>query len=149
MKRKKVETMRTFNFWSDDLIKIDKEYDQFYFEIGSEMTTDIAEAVAIVMSQKNKNADNFWNIEIKDINYYNIRPELTLYWLSGGDWEWKLQNNYKKSWQECGIIFQEKFGMTIISILKKSKTLGDIRNEFRKKLNLGILYEFALQNKLA
>ena len=148
MKRKKVETIRTFNFWSNEIIKIDKEADQYYFEIGSEMTTDIAEAVSIAMSIK-KNFDDFWAIEIKDIDLYNIRPELALYWLSGGDWEWKVQNNYKMNWQECNLIFQEEFGMTLISILKKSKTFGDIRNGFKKKLNLSTLYEFALENKIA
>lgn len=148
MKRKKVETIRTFNFWSNEIIKIDKEADQYYFEIGSEMTTDIAEAVSIAMSIK-KNFDDFWTIEIKDIDLYNIRPELALYWLSGGDWEWKVQNNYKMNWQECNLIFQEEFGMTLISILKKSKTFGDIRNGFKKKLNLSTLYEFALENKIA
>jgi hypothetical protein len=148
MKKKKVETIRTFNFWSNDLIKIDKEGDQYYFEIGNEMTTDIAEAVALAISMKNKIDDDFWNIEIKNIDLYNIRPDLAIYWLSGGDWEWKVQSNYKKNWHDCSLIFQEKFGMTIFSILKKSKTLGDIRNEFLKKLNISILYEFALENNL-
>jgi len=100
MKKKKVELLRKFNFWSDNFIKIDKEGDQYYFEIGSEVTTDISEAVAIMMTYQNKDINKFWELEIKDIDYYNIRPELAIYWLSGGDYEWKIMNNYKKTWND-------------------------------------------------
>ncbi len=149
MKRKKVEVMRNFNFWTDNFVKIDKEGDQYYFEIGSDITTDLAEAVAIMMNYKNKESDKFWELQIKDINYYDIKPEQALYWLSGGDYEWKVMNNYKKIWSEVSLDFQEEFGLRIISILKKSKTMRDIRDGFLKYLNLPILYEFALENEIA
>ena len=148
MKKKKVATMRNFGFWSDNLVKIDKEGDQYYFEIGSDITTDLAEAVAIMM-MKYKNNGKFWDLEIKDIDYYNITPEKSLYWLSGGDTEWQLMNNYKKSWMECSLEYQEEFGLRVISILKKSKTMKDIKNGFLKYLNLPILYEFALEKERA
>lgn len=147
MKRKKVEVMRNFNFWTDNFVKIDKEGDQYYFEIGTDITTDLAEAVAIMMIYKNKESDKFWELQIKDINYYDIKPEQALYWLSGGDYEWKVMNNYKKIWSEVSLDFQEEFGLRIISILKKSKTMRDIRDGFLKYLNLPILYEFALEKE--
>ena len=149
MKRKKVEVMRNFNFWTDNYVKIDKEGDQYYFEIGTEITTDLAEAVAIMMNYKNKESDKFWDLQLKDINYYDIKPEQALYWLSGGDYEWKVMNNYKKAWSEISLDFQEEFGLRIISILKKSKTMRDIRDGFLKYLNLPILYEFALEKNYA
>jgi hypothetical protein len=148
MKKKKVAIMRNFDFWSDNLVKIDKEGDQYYFEIGSDITTDLAEAVAIMM-MKYKNNGKFWDLEIKDIDYYNITPEKSLYWLSGGDNEWQLMNNYKKSWMDCSLEYQEEFGLRVISILKKSKTMRDIKNGFLKYLNLPILYEFALEKEIA
>ena len=148
MKKKKVATMRNFGFWSDNLVKIDKEGDQYYFEIGSDITTDLAEAVAIMM-MKYKNNGKFWDLEIKDIDYYNITPEKSLQWLSGGDNEWQLMNNYKKSWMDCSLEYQEEFGLKVISILKKSKTMRDIKNGFLKYLNLPILYEFALEKEIA
>ena len=147
MKKKKVAIMRNFDFWSDNLIKIDKEGDQYYFEIGSDITTDLAEAVAIMM-MKYKNNGKFWDLEIKDIDYYNITPEKSLYWLSGGDNEWQLMNNYKKSWMDCSLEYQEEFGLKVISILKKSKTMRDIKNGLLKYLNLSILYEFALEKEI-
>jgi len=149
MKRKKVDLMRKFNFWSDSFIKIDKEGDQYYFEIGSDITTDISEAVAIMMTYKNKNNDKFWQLELKEIDYYNIKPELALYWLTGGDYEWKVMNNYKKQWMECSLDFQEEFGITVFNIIKKSKTMNDIREGFLKYISLPILYEFALDKNIA
>ncbi len=99
-KFKKVETMRKFDFWSDNLIKIDKEGENYYFEIGNIVTNDIAEAIAILMKTVNKN-NKFWDIELNDINFYNISPEKSLYWLSGGDKEWRYSNNYKLNWIDC------------------------------------------------
>jgi hypothetical protein len=58
-------------------------------------------------------------------------------------------NNYKKAWSEISLDFQEEFGLRIISILKKSKTMRDIRDGFLKYLNLPILYEFALEKNFA
>jgi len=147
MKRKKVATMRSFDFWSDNLIKIDKEGNNYYFEIGNNITTDLGEAVSIMMKFK-KWDSKFWELELKDIDYYNIVPEKSLYWLSGGDLEWKIMNNYKKDWKDCSSLYQEKFGITIINILQESKTLNDIKNKFLKNLNLPILYEFALENNI-
>jgi hypothetical protein len=46
-------------------------------------------------------------------------------------------------------IFQEEFGLSVISIIKSSKKLKDIRDGFIKHLNLTTLYEFALENKIA
>jgi hypothetical protein len=148
MKKKKVAIMRNFDFWSDNLVKIDKEGDQYYFEIGNDITTDLAEAVAIMM-MKYKNNGKFWDLELKNIDYYNITPDKSLYWLSGGDNEWQLMNNYKKSWMECSLEYQEEFGLKVISILKKSKTMRDVKNGFLKYLNLPILYEFALEKEIA
>ena len=86
---------------------------------------------------------------IEEIDYYNITPEKSLYWLSGGEIEWKIMSNYKKTWIDSSLLYQEEFGMRVISILKKSKTMNDVRNGFLKYLNLPILYEFALENEIA
>lgn len=114
---------------------------QLFFEIGNDITTDVSEAVAIMMR---KNIDeSIWNKTIS-INYDDIEPRRTLYWLSGGDSEWMTFRNYSTPWCDCDLDFQEEFGFMVISILKKSKTLGDIRDGFIKYLNLPVLYEFAL-----
>lgn len=114
---------------------------QSFFEIGNELTTDIAEAVAIMMRKKID--DSIWSKDFS-IDYETIEPRRALYWLTGGDSEWISLHNYKQPWSKCDLDFQEEFGFIIISILKKSKTLGDIRDGFIRYLNLPVLYEFAL-----
>lgn len=118
---------------------------EMLFEIKNHVTTDLAEAVSIMM--RTKEVDDFiWNTEVKSSE---IDPKKSLYWLTGGDIEWITLNNYKKPWHECEHIFVEEFGERIKSIISKSKTYLDIRNWFIKYLNLPTLYEFALVNNLA
>ncbi len=148
MKKKKVAVMRTNNIWESNIIKITKEHSDYYFEIGREITIDLAEAISIMMRLKSKWNDDVWNIQLGEIDYYNIDPSKCLYWLSGGDEEWILGNNYKKYWHECQLEFQEEFGLVVLSILKKSKTMKDIRDGFLKHLNLTTLYDFAIDKKI-
>lgn len=115
---------------------------QLFFEIGTEITQDIGEAVAIMM-RKSFVEESVWEKQLP-IDIDSIEPKKTLYWLSGGDNEWIPLHNYKTSWSDCELDFQEEFGIIVISVLKKSKTLGDIRNGFIKYLNLPTLFEFAL-----
>ena len=149
MKKKKVAVMRPNNVWNSEMIKIGQDFNGYYFEIGTEVTNDLAEAVAILMRLKSKWNDQIWNLEISEIDYYNIEPSICLYWLAGGDEEWVSEENYKKYWHEVQLEFQEEFGVLIISILKKSKTLKDVRTGFLKYLNLATLYNFAIEKGIA
>jgi hypothetical protein len=114
-----------------------------FFEIGSEITTDIAEAVAIIIRTNNIEKE-IWSQKI-NINLETVEPKRALYWLSGGDTEWISGKNYSLNWMQCDLDYQEEFGFMVISILKKSQTLDDIRSGFMKYLNLPVLYEFALK----
>lgn len=120
-----------------------------YFRVGKELSSDMAEAVALLMRhKKSKNEKELWAIEVKDSGY-NTYPEKALYWLSGGDTEWHLRENYKKTWGESYGLFQEQYGVIICDIIKESKTLGEIRTKFQKQLNILNLYEFALDKGIA
>jgi hypothetical protein len=114
------------------------------FEFGEVVTTDLAEAVSIMMKESDMISDKIWKNRVTE-NIENIEPRRALYWLSGGDREWLTLENFNRNWIECEWDFQEEFGFTIIEILKKSKTYDDIRKLFQKKLSLPILYEFALR----
>jgi len=149
MKKKKVAVMTPENVWNSEMIKIGQDFNGYYFEIGMELTNDLAEAVAILMRLKSKWNDEIWNLKISEIDYYNIDPSKCLYWLTGGDEEWRAEENYKKYWHEVQLEFQEEFGVLIISILKKSKTLKDVRTGFLKHLNLATLYNFAIEKEIA
>lgn len=111
-------------------------------------TYDIAEAVAaLIKIQKILNDKNIWNIKI-DSEDYNISAEKALYWLSGGNAEWITYENYNCKWMDVYKIYTDEFSSLVYDIIDKSSTLGDIKNEFMKHLNLPVLYEFALEKNL-
>ena len=146
--KKKVKVMRPHDIWNSEVIKISKSDHEYYFEIDSEITIDLGEAIAIMMRETDWN-DKVWNLSINDIDYQNIQPSKCLYWLSGGDEEWVSSENYKMYWYQCSLEFQEEFGITVVTILKKAKTLKDIRNGFLKHLNISTLYNFAIEREMA
>lgn len=146
MKKRKlvIENISELIF-SDEKIKINKQGKTFIFEIGKEITSDLGEAVAIMMNTLD-DEHKIWNFELEIPE--EITPEKSLYWLTGGDIEWKTLENYENTWSESYLYFQEEFGLSIVSILKKAKKLNDIKEGFRKNINLPIIYEFALSKNL-
>lgn len=116
------------------------------FEIGKELTTDVGEAVAIMM--RNKDLDErVWGLSF-EFNMDEIETTKCLYWLSGGDNEWTTLHNYRNSWKDCCWEYRDRFGERVIEIIESAKTLGDIKSGFLKYLNLPILYDFALEKDL-
>jgi hypothetical protein len=149
MRRKKIAEMIEYNVWFDNVVKIGKYQQQYFFEIGPFTTNDLAEGVAILMKYgKLKFNEEIWKINIEPFELYNICPDKALYWLTGGDYEWQEMHNYKKTWHESALHFQEEFGLKIINILKLSKNLQDVREMFDRHLSLPILYEFALEKEI-
>lgn len=139
MKRRR--TLDNTLIYNGKSVIITKENQELFFEIQNNITTDLAEAVSIMMKFDIKD-DDVWKIEIE--NAKNIDPEKTLYWLSGGDKEWLTMENYNSPWINCHTDFCEKYSKIVIESVNNSKTLGDIRDKFSKQLNLPTLYNFAL-----
>jgi len=148
MKRKKelLKSELDSVFVSKKLV-IKKEGNEWFFEIGKEMTNDLSEAVTIMM-RVCKPDDGAWDIEIKNTNIENIVPEKSLFWLTGGKQEWRNLENYNRPWCDCYLDFQEEFGFMIIKIIKDSKKLSEVRDGFIKYLNLPIIYDFAMSKNL-
>lgn len=147
MRRKKTICKRV-HYNEQDNFNLIKSDDGLIFEVGKEMTTDIAEAVAIAMRKIDWNS-KIWNMKIpNNINHEHLTPEKSLFWLTGGYQEWRTLTHYNRPWSECYLNFQEEFGFLIINIVKRSKNLGDIRNGFVKYLNLPTLYNFAISKKM-
>lgn len=150
MKKKKIvlESKRSNDDYIEEIVRINKSNNNdYFFEIGTEVTEDIAEAVSILMRKVDWN-DNIWNREIKEVDMNLITPEKSLFWLTGGYDEWRTLDNYNKPWCDCYLDFQEEFGMLIINIIKKSKSFKEIRDNFNKHLNLPILYNFAVSKDM-
>jgi hypothetical protein len=150
MKKKKIvlESKRSNDDYIEEIVRINKSNNnEYFFEIGTEVTEDIAEAVSILMRKVDWN-DNIWNREIKEVDMNSITPEKSLFWLTGGYAEWRTLDNYNKPWCDCYLDFQEEFGILIINIIKKSKSFKEIRDNFNKYLNLPILYNFAVSKDM-
>jgi hypothetical protein len=148
MKRKKtlLESEISEVVFKNEKALIGKIGNEWYFEIGKQTTNDLAEAVSILLRTVDKNS-KIWNIDIKN-EENKIIPEKSLYWLTGGPTEWESLDNYNRPWVDCYLDFQEEFGITLVNIINKSQTLGDIRNHIIKYLNLPIIYDFAMSKGL-
>jgi hypothetical protein len=142
--KKKIEE-KTYSYGSSEVLIVKESSGEFFFEVGNEITTDISEAVAIMINKISKNSE-VWNLE-NNFNK-NIHPEKSIYWLSGGHKEWRSSEHYKKSWREYSPLLVEEYGNLVKRIIKKSKTLGEIRDNFLKYMNLSIIYEFALDKEM-
>ena len=148
MKRKKVLVKNELSelVYFDDKIKISKDGNNWFFEIGKEVTSDLSEGVSILLRTIDFN-HSVWKLGI-EIDIETIVPEKSLFWLTGGVIEWTTLEHYVKPWSECYLEFQEEFGFIIISCLKKSKNFGELRDYFIKYLNLPVLYDFAMSRDL-
>jgi hypothetical protein len=149
MKRRKLalKSVGKNDVYNNGIVRVTKEEDTYFFEIGNELTSDIAEAVALLMRKVDWN-DSIWNMELDGINTDCITPEKSLFWLTGGYTEWRTLENYSKPWCDCYLDFQEEFGMLIFNIVKRNKSLREIRDSYYKYLSLPILYDFALSKNI-
>jgi hypothetical protein len=149
MKKKKVLIKNELSeiILDNERLTISKFKNKWMFEIDKDITNDIAEAVSILMKRFD-NDNPIWEMDIYDFKTEDITPEKSLYWLTGGYKEWEKLENYKKPWYDCYLDFQQEFGLIVIDIIKDAKKLSDIRDGFRKYLNLPTLYEFALGKDL-
>jgi hypothetical protein len=148
MKRKKVLVENVGDLvFTDRLVRVTKFENKYFFEIGKEITSDLGEAVAILMRNNTEN-NSIWELEIDEEMSIEIDPEKALFWLTGGYKEWKSLENYNKPWSDCYIDFQEEFGFIIFNSIKKSKKIKDIKKAYLKYLNLPILYDFAISKDL-
>lgn len=147
MKRRRVITKEketSVVIYNSNRIRINKELNgELFFEIENELTSDLSEAVAMSINFGISD-DVFFSTEF-NININNVSPDKALYWLTGGDNEWVSKKHYDKSWSEVYLTYQEEYGLSIIEIIEKSKTLRDVRNGFIKHMNLPTLYEFSLK----
>lgn len=149
MRKKKVLLRNELSevVFNNDRVVISNFGDEWIFEIGNEITNDIAEAVSILMRRLDFN-DPVWKTEVKNVLVENIIPEKSLFWLTGGYKEWNKLDNYKKPWSDCYLDFQEEFGFLIIRSVRRAKNLKDIRDSFLRYLNLPVLYDFAVSKDL-
>lgn len=142
MKRKKVALQARGNcdLYVGGIMRVSKEENVYFFEIGNETTCDVAEAVAIMMRKVD------WQDPVWDIEYVtsSVDPEKALFWLTGGYTEWRTLENFNRPWCDCYLEYQQEFGELIFNISTRNTTLRGIREGFVEHVSLPDLYEFAL-----
>lgn len=143
MKRRKWILEQEHTIYNKSDISIINSGNQIIYEIKGNSTLDIVEATSILMSLSIEDLD-IWNIPIINLDKNLITPEKTLYWLSGGDKEWVILDNYSISWYDCHDIFCLKFGHLVHQSVEHSKTLNDIRKFLKQNLNLAIIWDWAI-----
>lgn len=125
--------------------------DIYYFEIQTSelnyfFTCDYLESVSALMKSKFVcESDQLWNIKITDEMRNITYNGSSLYWLSGGDDAWNRYKIYNIRWDEAIDLYIDEFEDILIKINNECETLGDVRKELNKYLNLPTLYEFGLE----
>jgi hypothetical protein len=142
-KRTTLKKMREDVLFQNNEIIITKEFNgELTFQIGKEFTSDILEAVAILMRNSRWSNLDIWDLEI-DIEKSNLNTINCLYWLSGADTFWN-HPDCKVEWKVAYPMLVDEFDDKLQGISKKRKSLKEIRKSFIKHFNLDTFYEFAL-----
>lgn len=142
MKRRKTLLENEEKIFSSSYLNIINVGDQMIFEIQQHTTNDLAEAVALMM-KNGAHDEEFWKLPTS-IFSKDIQSERSLYWLSGGDSEWVFLDNYSDSWYNYCTDFCNRWGSLVMDSIEKSDTLSDIRDSFKKNLNLLAIYDWAI-----
>lgn len=141
MKRRKSVIDFDRSIWESDRVMIyDLDDHGVIFEVDGEVTLDPAEAVAMMMHRR---IDGPWHITL-EMPAATVVPERSLYWLSGGDREWALLENYSLPWPTCCPDFCERWGEEVTRVVADSATLGDVRDGFRSALGLHTIYDWCI-----
>lgn len=141
MKRRKSVVEHERVLWQSDRVGIYEFAGGGYmYEVDGEVTIDPAEAVAMMMHLR---VDGPWHLEVGGSRVDSV-PERCLYWLSGGDTEWVLLEHYRLPWPACYPDFCERWGAQVAAVAESSRTLGDIREGFRSRLGLVLLYDWCV-----
>jgi hypothetical protein len=142
MKRRKSVLEKQEVIYKNADISIINIGNQIIFEIKEHTTLDLSEAVSLMIKLGIEDTEVWYLPSV--LFDADINPEKTLYWLSGGDKEWVLLENYQDSWFNLYHDFCEKWENHIYSIIKNSKNLLDIKLSFEKELNLMVFYDWSI-----
>jgi hypothetical protein len=141
--KKTLKKLRNDVLFQNNEIIITKEFNgELTFKIGKHYTSDILEAVAILMRNPRWSNLDFWNFKV-DIEESNLSSINCLYWLSGAEDFWN-HPDCNVEWNNAYPMLVSKFDAKLQAISKQRKSLKDIRKSFIKHFNLDTFYEFAL-----
>lgn len=108
-------------------------------------TDDIFQIIIWAQKYKSINVEDLWRMRITNEDKINSMPSNLIYYLTGDDKIWKRNLIWKHDWKDMNSIFLEWFELKIKDVVKKSKTLGQLKNKIKNKIGSEDFYEFGLK----
>lgn len=107
-------------------------------------TQNPLEIVAYILRNKQTNYPNdaFWNLPL--VSWSRSDIPMAIYWLSGGDAEWRFGTYYTLEWPDAVDFYCNYFTPMFHVMLEECKTFGDLLRIYRKRFNMAVFYEFGL-----
>lgn len=95
-------------------------------------TDDVGTAVAIISHGSINNDEKLRNIEINSRQLRDSDREMIVYWLSGGNKEWRFGDTYNKSFDETYKEIFDDVALKIKKLMQKEKTIGGLIDLFQR-----------------
>lgn len=95
-------------------------------------TYDVGTAVAIISHSSMNNDEKLRNIEINSRQLRDSDREMIVYWLSGGNKEWRFGETYNKSFDETYKEIFDDVALKIKKLMQKEKTIGGLIDLFER-----------------
>jgi hypothetical protein len=108
-------------------------------------TDDVFQMVIWAEKLKNLDIDDIWQIRLTNDDKTNAMAANLIYFLTGDDKAWKRNFIWQHEWKDLNVLFLEWFEPKIKDIVKRSKTLGDLRKKLKTKIGSEDFYEFGLK----
>lgn len=99
-------------------------------------TNDVAEGCAICKGSHFIKDEGLRQIQITQADKDNVKPEEALYWLTGGNKEWKFGDAFNVSWDKVADEVTAKFGHVVTDMVKDSNTLGELMDKMASESGL-------------
>ena len=105
-------------------------------------TDDVGVAVAIITGSSFAKEEAIRNIEINSRQLRDSDRKQIVYWLSGGNKEWRFGETYNKSFDETYDEIFDDVALQIKKLMQKEKTIGGLIDLF-KKYNTDYFIDYA------
>lgn len=108
-------------------------------------TDDVFQIVIWAQKIKELDIDDIWQIRLTNEDKMSAMAANIIYFLTGDDKAWKRNFIWQHEWKDLNILFLEWFEPKIKDIVKRSKTLGELRRKIKAKIGSEDFYEFGLK----
>lgn len=152
MRKSKLVLDRNVVFSGKGITVYKEKNGTYFFEsntsnLSNFITNDFLEAAsALVKIREANDSRDLWEIPVTKQMMNSINISKSIYWITGGDREWKSTNSiYRGTWDEYQSVFEHKLTPMVKNYMHNFKTLGDVRTYLLNNMNLPFIYELSLE----